>query len=552
MRPRAIATRGALAFAATAILAACAEDSTAPLTAPDRPTPSLALTASPTSVQPELPRTFLNTTYVPPTGKIIKVNAGGDLQAAINAAAPGDVVVIQAGATFYTKTGYYLPKKSGTGFVTIRTSTSDAYLPVGRRVSPADAAKMPKLVTTSMSPALRTGNAGADRYRIIGLELTASTAVTGAYTLVAIGNGTYQKSAAYVPTWIILDRVYIHGHSNLNLKRCLGLDGASSAVIDSYLDRCHGRRQDSQAIQGWNGPGPFKIVNNYLAGAGEVVMFGGADPRIANLVPGDIEFRRNHVTRPTAWKDVWTIKNLIEFKNVQRILLEGNVLENNWAAGQSGMALVWKSVNQQGSCTWCVVKDVTFRYNKVRRVPGVVNLFSTQGSFTAVKAHRVSVSHNVFDQLDTLSFTGLNRVFQLGGSLTDVTINHNTVANYPHYLAYFVNGTITRLDMRNNIAQAGSYGVKGDGSKAGSETLEDFTYSYQFVRNAVVRSASSTVTYPGENYFPTSTSGIGFVNMVGGNYRLASTSPYKGKASDGTDPGANIDLVEQHTAGVVR
>jgi hypothetical protein len=106
--------------------------------------------------------------------------------------------------------------------------------------------------------------------------------------------------------------------------------------------------------------------------------------------------------------------------------------------------------------------------------------------------------------------------------------------------------------MRNNIAQAGSYGVKGDGSKAGSETLEDFTYSYQFVRNAVVRSASSTVTYPGENYFPTSTSGIGFVNMVGGNYRLASTSPYKGKASDGTDPGANIDLVEQHTAGVVR
>jgi len=550
MHPRAIATRGALACAATALLAACAEDSTSPLTAPDRPTPSLANTAAPTNYQPELPRTFLNTTYVAPTGRTIKVNAGGDLQAAINAAVPGDVVVIQAGATFYTKTGYYLPKKSGTGFVTIRTSTSDAYLPVGRRVSPADAAKMPKLVTTSMSPALRTSNYGADRYRIIGLELTASTAISSAYTLVAIGNGTYQDTAAEIPTWIILDRVYVHGHSGLNLKRCVGLDGASAAVIDSYLDRCHGRNQDSQAIQGWNGPGPFKIVNNYLAGAGEVVMFGGADPKITNLVPGDIEFRRNHVTRPTSWKGVWTIKNLIEFKNAQRVLLEGNVIENNWAAGQSGIALVWKSVNQQGRCTWCVVRDVTFRYNKVRRTAGVLNLASASGSYTAIKASRISVSHNVFDQLDTLDFTGLDRTFQLIGSLSDVTINHNTVAHYPHYLTAFVSGTITRLDYRNNIAQVGSYGVKGDGEPSGTATLEGYTYSYQFLRNTLVR--TGTVPYPAENYFPTSMSSVGFVSLSGRNYRLASTSPYKGRATDGTDPGANIDKVEELTAGVVR
>jgi hypothetical protein len=550
MRPRAIATRGALAFAATATLAACAEDSTAPLTAPDRPTPSLAVTAAPISTQPELPRTILNVTYVAPTGKTIRVNAGGDLQAAINAAVPGDVVVLQAGATFYTKGGYYLPKKSGTGFVTIRTSTSDAYLPVGKRVSPADAPKMAKIVsTTSYGPALRTGNYGADRYRIIGLELTVSTAVTWSYGIMQIGNG-HQDALSEIPSWIILDRVYIHGHSGLNLKRCVGLNGASSAIIESYLDRCHGKSQDSQAISGWTGPGPYKITNNYLAGAGEVVMFGGADPNFTNMVPSDIEFRRNHVTRPTSWKGVWTIKNLIEFKNARRVLIEGNVIENNWSAGQSGIALVWKSVNQNGGCTWCVVSDITMRYNKVRRTAGVLNLASSQGTYPAVKASRISLTHNVFDQLDTLEFTGLDRTFQLIGSLTDITINHNTIAHYPHYLTYFVGGKITRFDFRNNLGQAGSYGVKGDGSASGSPSLGYFTYSYAFVRNAVVRNMGWT--YPTENYYPSSFSAFGFVNLAGGNYRLASTSPLKGKASDGTDPGANIDLVEKYTAGVVR
>ena len=51
------------------------------------------------------------------------------------------------------------------------------------------------------------------------------------------------------------------------------------AVIDSYLSEAHVVGFDSQAICGVNGPGPFKIVNNYLEGSGENVMFGGADPR---------------------------------------------------------------------------------------------------------------------------------------------------------------------------------------------------------------------------------------------------------------------------------
>src|SRR5215510_3890325 len=49
---------------------------------------------------PELPRVFLDTTLVPPTGATITVASGGDFQAALNAAQPGDVITLQAGATF--------------------------------------------------------------------------------------------------------------------------------------------------------------------------------------------------------------------------------------------------------------------------------------------------------------------------------------------------------------------------------------------------------------------------------------------------------------------
>ncbi|MFY9585354.1 MAG: hypothetical protein WAR21_12780, partial [Candidatus Acidiferrales bacterium] len=77
--------------------------------------------------EPELPRVFLDTTYSPPTrGKLIPVNAGGDLQAALDASRPGDVIELQAGATF---TGnFILPKKPGTDWIYIRSS-AHALLP---------------------------------------------------------------------------------------------------------------------------------------------------------------------------------------------------------------------------------------------------------------------------------------------------------------------------------------------------------------------------------------------------------------------------------------
>src|SRR6266567_9322946 len=109
-------------------------------------------------LSPELPRVFLDTTLVPPTGKTIAVAGGGDVQAALNAAQPGDVITLEAGATF---TGpFTLPNKTGIGWITVLTSGPDTSLPApGTRVTPSYAAVMPKIVAGSnVGPAIQAAS----------------------------------------------------------------------------------------------------------------------------------------------------------------------------------------------------------------------------------------------------------------------------------------------------------------------------------------------------------------------------------------------------------
>ena len=53
------------------------------------------------------------------------------------------------------------------------------------------------------------------------------------------------------------------------------MNSARTAVVDSYLSEFHDRYHEAIAIMAWDGPGPFKIVNNYLEAAGENIMLGG-------------------------------------------------------------------------------------------------------------------------------------------------------------------------------------------------------------------------------------------------------------------------------------
>src|SRR5213083_2704090 len=118
---------------------------------------------------PERPRVILDTTYVPPTGRTLAVLAGGDLQAALNAAVGGDVITLQAGATFSGP--FTLPNKSGTGWIIVRTSADSTLPPPGTRITGAYAGPaLPKIVVgAGVGGALRT-TSGAHHFRFIGIE----------------------------------------------------------------------------------------------------------------------------------------------------------------------------------------------------------------------------------------------------------------------------------------------------------------------------------------------------------------------------------------------
>src|SRR5688572_11449208 len=119
------------------------------------------------AVPPELPRAYVDTTYTPPTGASLYVPAGGDLQSALDSAQPGDVIALQAGASF---TGNFtLPARTGTDWIILRSAAPDSALPAaGVRVQPSDAVAFPKILSPNSAPALQTAP-GAQYYRILGI-----------------------------------------------------------------------------------------------------------------------------------------------------------------------------------------------------------------------------------------------------------------------------------------------------------------------------------------------------------------------------------------------
>lgn len=228
------------------------------------------------------------------------VRAGADLQAALNAARPGDEIRLAADTTF--SGNFVLPVTTGTSTITVRTDLPDGTLPGPRqRVTPATAARFAQIASPNSAAALRTAP-GAHHWRL--MFLTFPSTKEGYGDIIQLGDGSSaQSDLSQVPYEIVLDRVYIHGDRLQGQKRAVALNARAVTIRNSYISDIKAVGVDAQAIGGWNGPGPFTIENNYLEASGEVFLLGGSDPAIPNLVPEDISVRYNHMTRPMSWRD---------------------------------------------------------------------------------------------------------------------------------------------------------------------------------------------------------------------------------------------------------
>lgn len=555
----------------------------------------------------ELPRILIQSAMsnTPAPGNTITVNAGGDLQSALNSANCGDTVALQAGATF---TGAFtFPAKScdDSHWVVVRTNTPDSALPAeGTRLTPCFAGVSslpgrPDLHCTSAKNVLAklvmpiAGNgpilfaSGADHYRLIGLEVTRLPGIG----LVSDLAGVVSSGSA---SNLIFDRVWMHGTAQDDTTRGIFLENTTYvSVVDSSFTDFHctsvtGSCTDSQAILGGIGTvpmGPYKVTNNFLESSGENILFGGG---IATSTPADIQINQNHFFKPLNWLkgqpgyvggskgNPFTVKNLLELKNAQRVLVEGNIMEDSWGGfTQMGFGIVLTPKNQSGTeCPICQVTDVTIRYTTISHVGGGLQIANALADNigAALAGERYSIHDVVIDDIDGVKFDGQGLFAQVSVTagaplLHDLSINHITA--FPAQTLLMVgdmvatSGPMTNFGLNNSVVTAGQYPVWSTGGGSTNCAYYDVpvkTYSAcfansTFVANAIIGGMASypSSSWPAGNYFPASAASLQFVNYnggKGGDYHLGPGSPYKNQGTDGKDLGADIDAVNSAIAGV--
>jgi peptidase C25-like protein len=466
-----------------------------------------------------------------PGARTISVAAGGDLQAAIDAAAAGDTIQLQAGKTFVGN--FVLPVKSGAAYVTIRTATPDALLPrSAARIGPAQAPLLAMIRSPNARAALTT-QPGAHHYRLLFLEFGPNA--RGAGDIIQLGDGSAAQSAlARVPHDLQIDRCYIHGDATFGQQRGISLNSATTSITNSYVADIKAVDVSAQAISGWNGPGPYTIVNNYLEAAGQNVLLGGAGASIPSLAPSDVTMRLNYLNKPLQWRSQhWLIKNLLELNNAARVFIDGNVFEENGNGAQEGAAVLLMPRVPDGTAP-ARIEHVQFTNNIVRHVPAAIDMLDPNGTATDIV-----VRNNLFADLSSAS-GGPGRFLLISGGL-DITIDHNTVLQDGSAAVYAYGTPPIGFAFTNNILPDNGRAVAGDGSTAGNGTIDRYFPGAVWLHNVVA--AAPAAGYPGGNFYPASMAAVGFVDLAGGNYRLAATSAYRNAATDGSNPGYDADAL---------
>jgi hypothetical protein len=481
------------------------------------------------------------------TQATITVHAGEDLQAAIDDARYGDIIVLEAGATFV---GPLRLRNKGAGthsdadYITIRTSDLAGISRDGERINPAQHARsMPKIVSPNEQAAVNADEQ-ANHYKFVGVEFAPASDAKYVYNLIDLGQSDY-TSLGQFPHHLIFDRCYVHSPGLNRARRGFALNSAETSVLNSYVSGFAGAGDETQAIAGWNGPGPFHIVNNFLQGGAEVILFGGSDPSITGLVPADIEVRRNYLTKSKEWAGRAMIKGTFELKNARRVKVDGNFFEGEILT----TAFVLTPRNQNGKAPWCTVEDVEITNNIVRHASSGFNILGNDNEHQSQEARRIRIANNLL--IDVTPDDPNNTAYFVQVDGTDsVLIEHNTVQQKGDILRNY--GVPPRnFIFRDNIVQHNAYGIvcliEGAGCPQ-NPLCRCFPSSGVIKGNVMIDNErvaaheSLERKYPGGNLFPGLTE-VGFVDSRNGNWRLGPNSPYRGKATDRRDPGANVDAL---------
>lgn len=328
----------------------------------------------------------------------------------------GNTYVCPAGATY---SWFKLPVTTGPGWTCIRADSPT--LPAfGTRITEADAPKLFRIVTAGPHMPDSTSSIsiglGSNGWRIVGAEVAEARANTaGAYGLIFIAGSR-----------VCIERCWIHGTPTSDrvprgiyiTSERAGIWAEDIQIWDTRISDIKHFDQDNQGIyMGLNRR--THIENCYVSGTCMNIMIGTQG---WGQYGEDVVVRRCHLYKPPQWFQflidgvtpnpvwdqhlpIWSIKNIFETKNARRVLMEGNIFENEWR----GPAITHNT--QELDLT-----DVTYQHNVFLncRVGWSIGLQSTG------KNYRIKIYNNLW----------MNIVGMLGWHTYmchDLWVEHNTV-----------------------------------------------------------------------------------------------------------------------------
>jgi len=203
-----------------------------------------------------------------------------------------------------------------------------------------------------------------------------------------------------------------------------------------------------------------------------------------------------------AWRGSrWQIKNVFELKNARRVIVDSNLIENNWVAAQPGYAVLFTPRNQDGACPWCVVESVAFTHNVVRNVSAAINLTGHDSPHPSQQTSGVRIEDNLFYDVTTrLGGNGWGML--MGDGPRDVVVARNTwIFDGTTLLYMYGSQKIEGFQFVGNAGPHGQYGINGADASTGTLTFQRFFDAPVVTSNWL--SGGPSGRYPAGNRFDT-------------------------------------------------
>jgi len=395
----------------------------------------LALEALQGSTPPEPPEPIIG----------IPVTAGTPLQPLLDAAAAESVFILEAG----TYTGSLVLRQPVT--------LTAAVIPPGR-------------ATAAGTGVVIQGGTDEDAITVEGEAVT----LRGLTVKTAHQN---RQLVAVTGAHVTIDRCSLLGDPGFGAHRGIMLNGAGAFITQCHVDNIFDIGRDTQAISGWDGTRDVVIDDCYLEGAGEVVMFGGADATSPERMPTNIRITDCTLTKNPEWYARGAqIKNALELKCCVGFEMDNCILEyGGTAEGQGAYLILLSTRNQDGTAPWTTIQHVKISHCHCRHGGAGLKILGRDDGQESVPMTDVVLDEVMFSDIDPGTYGGDARGICLLGGPDALTLQNITIeATYLGTSMYLIPPPMpTNLVLKNMKCSPSEYGMKIDGGGSGVKAWQD-------------------------------------------------------------------------------